>query len=54
MLFVCAVVALDAGGGLLGLFEALVLAVCAVLVLDHRSCLGHLLPVQVLKYQDNN
>ena len=45
MLLVGPVAVLDADGSLLGLLEALVLAIRPVLVLDHGRCL----PVQVLQ-----
>ena len=45
MFFVRPVVVLDASRGLLGLFEALVLAIISVLVLNDDRGTSHLLPV---------
>ena len=53
MFLVRSVIVLNAGGSLLRLLEPLVLAVRAVLVLDHGRGLRHLLPVQILEKEAN-
>ena len=49
MFFIVSIISLDTGGCFLRFFEALVLAVSSVLVLDQGSRFGHLLPVAILK-----
>ena len=53
MFLVRSVIVLNTRGRLLRLLEPLVLAVRAVLVLDHGRGLCHLLPVQILENATN-